>query len=169
MIVRNATGWLMVLSLVGLVTAGALGFHAAASGNGAAAGMNWTAARRTTQTDIRRTADDKKVFTPLLPPYAPRERMSRLREEPLRVAGIVPSASNTLVELKGPPGKRYEVQSTPNLVGVAWRKIGSATMGVDGAVEFTDPGATDARYYRIAKPKAKADYIAAISILLLGL
>ena len=111
---------------------------------------------------------DKKVFAPLLPPYVPRGRTGSLRAETLQVAGVVPFPSNTLVQLEGPPGNRYDVQSTPDLVGVVWRRIGSATIGAEGAVEFTDPCATNVQYYRLATPKAKADFIAAISLLLLG-
>lgn len=110
----------------------------------------------------------KKAFTPLMPPYRPRERASRPRTDTLQIAGIAPSASNTLVRLEGPPGKRYDVQSTPDLVGVVWRWIGSATLGAGGLVEFTDPCATNVQYYRLATPKAKADFMAALSLLLLG-
>ena len=113
-------------------------------------------------------ATDEKVFTPLLPPYVLHDPTRQARAETLQLTGIVPSASNTLVQLEGPPGKRYDVQSTPDLAGVVWRRIGSATIGEGGAAEFTDTCATNVQYYRIATPKAKADFIAAISLLLLG-
>lgn len=71
----------------------------------------------------------------------------------LNIAGIAPSASNTLVRFVGIPGRAYDVQSTTNLVSTPWTRIGDVVIGAQGYVIFTDTNEPVGQFYRTARPQ----------------
>ena len=60
----------------------------------------------------------------------------------------VTANGQAVLTVKGPVGKTYDIQATPNLT--TWSVIGSVTMGAGGSMDFTDTSAANfpKRFYR---------------------